>query len=46
MLNNNIIQVFIDYFWEVAEAIVPLLAPIIGIMLIFKIIHELLLRRN
>lgn len=46
MAGNSIINVFKDYFWLVAEQIVPLLVPIIVILLVFKIVYDLLLRRN
>lgn len=45
-MNNLIIDVFINYFWETATAFTKVMTPIIVILLVFKIVYDLLLRRN
>lgn len=42
----EIIQVFEDYFWQIAEQSVTLFVPILGIIIIFKIINDLLFRER
>lgn len=41
-----IINVFIDYFWATATQFIQIVTPIIGIMLIFRIIHDLLFKER
>lgn len=40
------IELFETYFWEVATAIVPLITPILALMLIFRLIHDLLFKER
>lgn len=42
----DLVSVFIDIFWATATALVPLIVPIIGLMLVFKLISGLLLDRR
>lgn len=39
-------QLFTDYFWNVATAMVTVIVPIIGIKLLFNIIGDLLFKER
>lgn len=40
------LQLFEDYFWNVATASVQLIVPVIALILIFRIIHDLLYKER
>lgn len=42
----DLVEVFIDIFWETAEAFIPLLVPIVALILVFKIVSGLLYDRR
>lgn len=35
-------QLFIDFWWETAEALVGLFVPILALFLVFRLVHDLL----
>lgn len=41
-----IVELFETYFWEVATASVKLIVPIIGVILLFKIIGDILFKEK
>lgn len=42
----DLVEVFIDIFWETATAFIPLIVPIVCLMLIFKWVHAFLFDRS
>lgn len=42
----NVVDVFINIFWEVATAFIPLIVPIIVLMLIMRWVHAFLFDRS
>lgn len=45
-MNLAIIDLFSDYFWATATQFIQLVTPIIGIMLIFRLIHDLIYKER
>lgn len=42
----DLVEVFIQIFWETATAFVPLIVPLIGLILVFKLISAILYDRR
>lgn len=42
----NLVNVFIEIFWSTATALVPLIVPLIGLILVFKLITAILYDRR
>lgn len=40
------VDVFINYFWETATAMVQVIVPILALFLVFRLIHDLLWGRS
>lgn len=45
-MNSLIINTFIEYFWATATEFAKVMTPIIVIILVFKLVYDLLLRRG